>query len=158
MAYSTEEKAKALMALVSNQLDFYQTADETGISHMTLRRWWREEGQSNFELVELLQNAATSMLLVMPQFTSGKDWAIALGIVIDKLAMLTGIDSGKGEGVTVNVSNTNNNAVLVEAADLGAMLQEAEGALRELERLDVGRETIEGEVVQGEAEKENEGA
>lgn len=97
MAYSDGEKAEALIRLAVNKYDFDLTAEQTGIAARTLRRW--DKNVTKKSVGELLDRAIERMLMAIPREWSGHDWAIALGILIDKWLIMQGEPTVRSESI-----------------------------------------------------------
>lgn len=97
MAYSDQEIAEAMVKLAVNKYDFDKTAKDTGISVRTLRRWDKNAPKKGVS--ELLERAIERILMVIPENMSGKDWAVALGILLDKYQLLRGQPTSRVEAV-----------------------------------------------------------
>lgn len=98
MAYSDAERAEALIRLATNKYNYDKTAEETGITTKTLRRWDKNVPKKG--VFELLERAVWQMLASVPsEWKNGQDWAIALGILIDKLLLMQGEPTQRSESI-----------------------------------------------------------
>jgi hypothetical protein len=88
MAYSDAEVGEALVRLAVNKYDFALTATQTGVSESALKRWAKSEPKKG--VAELLERTIERMLMVIPDKWEGRDWAIALGILLDKWLLVNG--------------------------------------------------------------------
>ena len=88
MAYSDGEVAEALVRLAVNKYDYKLTSDQPGIPARTLRRWDKRVPKKGIQ--DLLDRAISRLLMAVPADMSGHDWAITLGILLDKWLLLQG--------------------------------------------------------------------
>ena len=102
MAYSDGEKAEALIRLAVNRYDFDKTAKETKISAKTIRRW--DKSVPKKSVSDLLDRAITRLLMSIPQTMTGQEWAIALGILLDKWLLTQGEPTARTESIERRVS------------------------------------------------------
>lgn len=102
MAYSDAEVAEALIKLAVNKYDFNKTAKETGYPPQTLRRWNKNVPKKG--VGDLLERAVERMLLHIPTDWSGSNWAIAVGILIDKWLLMQGEPTSRTETVMRDVA------------------------------------------------------
>jgi hypothetical protein len=101
VAYSPEFKASALIRLAENGHDIDGTAAEVGCSPDSLRRW--AAGKSlqmsatkkaefaniaKLTVADYLEQAVKQMLDNIPATMKGNDWAVAIGILLDKWLLL----------------------------------------------------------------------
>lgn len=82
MAYSDGEKAEALIRLAVNRYDFDKTAKELNLPVMTLRRWNKNVPKNG--IADMLERAIEHLLAQIPKDLHGTDWAVTLGILMDK--------------------------------------------------------------------------
>ena len=97
MAYSDTEKAEAVILLAVNKYDYDKTAEALGISAKTLRRWDKIVPKKG--VAELLERAIERMLMHIPADMKGRDWAIALGILMDKWLLGQGMATSRSENI-----------------------------------------------------------
>lgn len=118
--YNDGEVSEALIRLAINKYDYDKTAKDTGISTKTLRRWDKLAPKKG--LSELLERAIERMLMVIPQTMTGQDWAIALGILMDKWLLIQGLPTARTEEVLKRLND-------MGEYDVNAVLDEAEKIL-----------------------------
>jgi hypothetical protein len=135
MAYSDGEKAEAMIRLAFNKYDFDKTSKETGITVKTLRRW--EKNVPKKGVSELLDRAIRHMLANIPTTITGQDWAIALGILMDKWLLLQGEPTARTESVHRQVSELTDD-------EYDSLLEEASGILRKVRRGSSGAASPDG--------------
>lgn len=97
MAYSDIEVTEAMVKLAVNKGDYDKTAKDTGVSERTLKRWAKMAPKKG--VPELLERAIERMLMVIPSNMSGHDWAIALGILMDKWLLIQGEPTERKENI-----------------------------------------------------------
>ncbi len=102
MAYSDGEVAEALIRLSINKYDFDLTAEQSGISKSALKRWARKSPKKG--VADLLDRAIQRMLMVIPKNMNTKDWAIALGILMDKWLLIQGEPTERSESLLRTMS------------------------------------------------------
>lgn len=135
MAYSDGEKAEAMIRLAFNKYNFDKTATETGITAKTLRRWDKKVPKKS--VGDLLDRAVRHMLANIPTAITGQDWAIAMGILMDKWLLLQGEPTARTESIHRQVSELSDD----EYDDL---LEEASGILRKARRDSSGAASSDG--------------
>ena len=119
--YSEAEQAEALVRLAVNRYDYAKTAEQTGISTVTLRRWNKVVPKKS--VPALLERAIERLLMAVPEKLSGDTWAITLGILLDKWLLVQGQATSRTELMRV---------LRVESEDeLSAVIREAERILTE---------------------------
>lgn len=64
------------------------TAEQMGIAESTLRSWERQYPKAT--VPELLDRALAHLLANIPDKWAAKDWAVAVGILLDKYQLLQG--------------------------------------------------------------------
>ena len=101
-AYSEAEIAEALVKLAINKNDFDKTSAETGISTGSLKRW--SKMQRNDSVPVLIEDTIKMLLLNIPDKISGHDWAITLGILLDKYLLINGAPTQRTESINHSVS------------------------------------------------------
>jgi hypothetical protein len=97
MAYSDVEVSEALIKLAINKGDYDLTAEQTGVSLRTLKRWAKMTPKKG--VPELLERAIERMLMVIPTEWKGNQWAIALGILMDKWLLAQGMPTARMENI-----------------------------------------------------------
>ena len=119
MAYDDAFVGEALVRLAQNKYDFDKTADQLSIPVQTLRRWNKKVPKKNTKA--LLERAIERMLINIPETWNGHDWAIAVGILLDKLLLYEGKATQRIEQVFGALSG-------IPDDELDALLREAEAA------------------------------
>lgn len=100
MAYSDKQRESALTALALNKNDYDTTAKQTGISKRTLAQWVADAKNCNKKSVpETLEATLIALLERIPKRMSGKDWGIALGILMDKWLLAQGEPTSRAESI-----------------------------------------------------------
>lgn len=122
MAYSDAEITEAMIRLAVNKYDYKLTASQLGISEKTLRRW--DKNVTKKGVPDLLDRAIERMLMVIPEKWNGQDWAIALGIMIDKWLLMQGEPTSRTETIARHFGN-------LSADELNDVLAEADRILEE---------------------------
>ncbi|GAB4514055.1 MAG: hypothetical protein Kow0047_25800 [Anaerolineae bacterium] len=125
MAYSDAEKAEALIRLALNNYNYQRTSEETGISVMTLRRWNKTVPKKG--VAELLERAVERLLMAIPEDLSGRDWALALGILLDKWLLAQGQPTARSESVLRQVRDLSDDQYYAVIAEAERILAEAAG-------------------------------
>lgn len=97
MAYSDAEITEAMIRLAINKYDYELTSSQLGISDRTLRRW--DNSATKKGVPQLLERAIERMLMVIPEKWTGHDWAISLGILLDKYQLLRGEPTERTENI-----------------------------------------------------------
>lgn len=104
MAYSENEKQEALIRLAINKYNYEMTASDMGIPSRTLRRWDKNVKNVTKNIPGLLERAIQRLLMVIPKEMSGHDWAVTLGILIDKWQLIRGEPTSRTENIFVTLS------------------------------------------------------
>jgi len=97
MAYSDAQRMEAMIRLAINKYNYDLTADQMGITARTLRNW--EKNFPKKGVPELLDRAIERMLMSIPDKWGGQDWAIALGILMDKWLLVHGQPTSRIENI-----------------------------------------------------------
>ena len=119
MAYSDTEATEAMIRLAVNKYDYDKTSEQVGVPVMTLRRWNKNVTKKG--VPELLERAIERLLMVIPERMDANQWAIALGILIDKWLLIQGQATSRTELMRV---------LRIESEDeLSAVIREAERIL-----------------------------
>ncbi|MFH1605529.1 MAG: hypothetical protein ABIH03_16665 [Pseudomonadota bacterium] len=126
MAYSDVERAEAIVRLAVNQYDFEKTAEQTGVSIRSLRGWAKNSPKKG--IPELLERAIERMLMVIPKNMTGNEWAIALGILMDKWLLMRGQATVRTESVSRQISELNNDDYAEVIAEAERILAETAGS------------------------------
>ena len=127
--YSEAEVGEALIKLAVNKHDIKKTAKEIGISEKTLRRWANDAPKKG--IGDLLERAIERMLLHIPTDWRGHDWAVALGILMDKWLLMQGEATARTEAIVTSAQSLTpeeRNAVLAEADRILASAGKGGGA------------------------------
>lgn len=118
MAYSDAFVTEALIRLAINKYDYAKTAEQLQIPERTLRRWENDENVLKKSVPDLLDRAIERMLMVIPDKWNGHDWAVSLGILLDKYLLLQGEPTNRTENLIrglKDVSQDDRDAVIKEA-------------------------------------------
>jgi hypothetical protein len=132
MAYSDAFVTECMIRLAVNKYDYEKTAEQTGVPSHTLRRW--DKSVIKKGVPELLIRAIERMLSVIPDRWEGHDWAISLGILMDKWLLMQGEATNRTESIVRGLKD-------VTTDERDAIIKEAERILTEA----VGRGTSSGE-------------
>uniref|UniRef100_A0A6M3KKH3 Putative DNA binding, helix-turn-helix domain containing protein n=1 Tax=viral metagenome TaxID=1070528 RepID=A0A6M3KKH3_9ZZZZ len=97
VVYEPSERAEAIIRLAINKYDYNKTAKELGVSPSTLRRW--ERAVPSLGIEEYLERAIARLLIIIPTQWSGRDWGIAIGILMDKWLLCQGAPTSRTESV-----------------------------------------------------------
>ena len=95
MAYNEEEIAEVLISLALNRYNVSKTEEETGVSSRTIRRWAKNATKKG--VPELLERAVEQLLMKIPDKMTGEEWAVALGILMDKWLLMQGQATSRTE-------------------------------------------------------------
>lgn len=95
--YSDAERTEAIILLAINKYDFKKTSKELGMTVKTLRNWEKKYPKKG--VPELLERAIERMLMHIPSNMRAKDWAIALGILLDKWLLGQGMATSRSENI-----------------------------------------------------------
>ena len=95
--YSDAERAEAVIKLAVNKYNYQKTADAVGVPIRTLRRWDKSIPKKG--VGDLLERAIQRLLMALPEKMSGKDWAITLGILMDKWFLMQGEPTERTESI-----------------------------------------------------------
>tara|TARA_Y100000310_G_C20078403_1_gene532646 strand:- start:98 stop:502 length:405 start_codon:yes stop_codon:yes gene_type:complete len=128
MAYSDAEKAEALICLALNKHSYEKTAEQTGISDRSLRRFAKTATKNG--VPQLLERAIERLLMLIPENLGGQDWAITLGILMDKWLLLQGLPTERTEGILRRIEemhDTELDDVLTEAERILARTEDSGG-------------------------------
>lgn len=126
MAYSDKERTEAMVRLAINKYDYHKTADELGINHQSLRNW--EKQYAEIAVPEMLDRAVNLFLAAAPYQKPDKDWAVTIGILLDKWLLLQGEATSRSESFIHGIENISDEErqqviararEIVEAAGLG---------------------------------------
>ena len=116
MAYSDAFVNEAMIRLAVNKYDYDKTAEQMGVTSRSLRNW--EKNFTKKGIPDLLDRAIERMLSVIPDSWDGHDWAVALGILIDKWLLLQGEPTNRTENILRGLKDVNpddRNAIVAEA-------------------------------------------
>jgi len=96
--YSDAEVSEALILLAVNKYNYDKTSETLGIPPQTLRRWNKVVPKKG--VAELLERAIQRMLMHIPKDWKGNEWAVALGILMDKWLLVQGKATSREETLT----------------------------------------------------------
>lgn len=125
MAYGDIEKAEALIKLAQNRYDLDRTARETGISRSSLKRWLKNEPKKS--VFELLERAIQQLLMSIPTTMTGQEWAIALGILLDKWLLAQGEPTSRAETIERRIGDLSDDEYDQLLSQARSILDEAAG-------------------------------
>ena len=125
MAYSDVEKAEALIRLAVNRYDLDRTARETGVSRSSLKRWLKNEPKKS--VFELLERAIERLLMNIPTAMTGQEWAIALGILLDKWLLAQGEPTSRAETIERRIGDLSDDEYDQLLSQARSILDEATG-------------------------------
>ena len=97
MAYSDLEVSEAIIKLAINKGDYIKTSEDTGVGTTTLKRWAKMSPKKG--VPELLERAIERMLMQIPPDMKARDWAISLGILMDKWLLAQGMATSRTENL-----------------------------------------------------------
>jgi len=126
VVYEPSERAEAIIRLAVNKYDYGKTATELGVNPKTLRRWEKDVPALGIE--EYLERAISRLLLIIPTKWNGKDWGIAIGILMDKWLLIQGAPTSRVESVVKSfetLEEEERNAVVERARQIIAGLSES---------------------------------
>ena len=133
MAYSDAEVAEALIRLAVNKYDYDKTAKETGYPPQTLRRWNKSVPKKG--VGDLLERAIERMLMHIPTDWRGHDWAVAVGILMDKWLLMQGEPTERTENIQREVARLN-------PSERDELLAEAKSIIERAKRRAAGAGTV----------------
>jgi hypothetical protein len=132
MAYSDAFVTECMIRLAVNKYDFDKTAEQMGVTARSLRNW--EKSFPKKGVPELLCRAIERLLSVIPEKWDGHDWAVSLGILMDKWLLLQGEATNRTESIVRGLKD-------VTTDERDAIIKEAERILTET----MGRSSAPGE-------------
>lgn len=118
--YSDTEQAEAMVRLAVNKYNYTQTSEQTGIPEKTLRRW--DKLGIKKTVPQLLERAIERMLMNIPADWKGNDWAIALGILMDKWLLVQGKATSRTESSVMTMLQN------IPDSELNELIREFEAA------------------------------
>ena len=118
--YSDAFVTEALIKLAVNRYDYEATSAELGVPARTLRRW--DKNVLKKGVPELLERAIERMLMVIPTEWKGNQWAIALGILLDKWLLAQGMPTARMENIITRLAE-------LKPDEYGDVIAEAERIL-----------------------------
>jgi hypothetical protein len=142
MAYSAEAIAKALVLLAAYQNNYDKAAKEAGVSVRSLKRWASgeqsaknadtgdknarnaESGTKNQTVAEGIETAIRTLLAAVPQM-DGHDWAVALGILLDKWLLVNGQPTARTESLTRQVNELSDDEYRTAIAEAERIIADA---------------------------------
>jgi len=101
--YSDAFRAEALIRLAINKYDYDLTAEQIGVTARSLRNW--EKVFPKKGVAELLDRTIERLLSIIPENMNGHDWAVAIGILMDKWLLLQGEATSRHETITTRLDN-----------------------------------------------------
>lgn len=116
MSYSDVEVAEALIRLAANKYDFNKTAEELKLPPQTLRRWNKSVPKKG--VGDLLERAIERLLMNVPEGLKGNDWAVTIGILMDKWLLMQGEPTSRTEGIfrgLESLSDADRQSIVAEA-------------------------------------------
>lgn len=123
MAYSDAFRTEALVRLAVNKFDYDKTAEQMGVTVKTLRAW--EQKYPKKTVPELLERAIERMLMNIPSDWRGNDWAVAMGILMDKWLLTQGKATARTDATVTNILES------IPEDDRERVIEEAERILSE---------------------------
>ena len=120
MAYTEAFRTEALVRLAINGHDYDKTAEELGVASRSLRNW--ETQMPRMTIPELLDRAIEKLLAIVPTTMPAKEWAIALGILLDKYLLLQGEPTSRSETLLRSLG-------VDDTTEFDAIVREAEAIL-----------------------------
>jgi len=104
VAYSDAEKGEALIMLAINFYDFEKTSASLGMAENTLRAWDKKsteiaQKKDRFDTADLLERAVQRILMSIPKPVTLHEWAITVGILLDKVALFQGMPTQRAESI-----------------------------------------------------------
>lgn len=125
--YSDEQIAAAIIKLAYNQYNYEMTASDTGVPVGTLKRWNATSVVPKLNISVLLERTIGRLLENMPTQWQGNEWAVAVGILIDKWLLSQGHPTAKGEVFVRKIGGLNENELAAVFSEVESILQEARG-------------------------------
>lgn len=133
--YSDDDKVGVLLMLEAagypyNQYAMKRVSDETGVPHSTLRTWAKNlhgappakvYERKKGELTERLREAAdllANRIIEIADTGDLKETATALGIIVDKLQLLSGEQPTQNINQRIVIEYGDNEDIVAEAADV----------------------------------------
>ena len=96
--YSDMFVQEAMIKLAINKYNYDKTAEDLGeVTPRTLRNWEKDFVKKG--IPELLERSIERMLMVIPQDMKARDWAISLGILMDKWLLAQGMATSRTENL-----------------------------------------------------------
>jgi len=123
-SYSDAFRSEAVIKLMINRYDYNKTAAEFKIPERTLRNWEKDFPKKG--IGDLLDRAIERLLSNIPEFKRGSDWAIALGILLDKWLLMQGEPTQRTESFVRTfgeLTDAERTAVVEEAERIIASLR-----------------------------------
>jgi hypothetical protein len=122
--YSDAFRNEAMIKLAINKFNYDKTAKDLGdVTPRTLRNW--EKNFVKNGVPELLERAIKRMLMIIPSNMRGDDWAIAIGILMDKWLLMQGQATSRTETILSTLSSIPND-------ELDSLIAEFESAARDV--------------------------
>ena len=130
--YSDNQITESVIRLAINKYDYELTSEQLGIPSRTLRRWDKDVIKKG--VPELLERAIERMLASIPADWSGRDWAIALGILMDKWLLIQGEPTARTESIFTALQE-------IPEDELDALIREFEEAAKTIATSENGKDT-----------------
>jgi len=125
MAYGDLEKAEALIRLAVNHYDYPKTAGELDISIPSLRRWNRTVPKKG--IGQLLERAIEQLLMRIPEKFNGQEWAVTVGILMDKWLLAQGQATSRTESIERRIGQMTDDEYYNAIDEAERILAEAAG-------------------------------
>lgn len=134
--YTDVMRTEAMILLAVHHYDFDAVSQIMKVPPKVLRRWNREvSAEAQIPIKDLLERAIRQLLGHMPENMSGKDWGVALGILMDKYLLMSGLPTSRTQILGKGFFGLNDN-------ELSLVLTEAEriisGSIRDVLETDEG--------------------
>lgn len=102
--YTEAEIADTLVKLAVNKGNLKKTSAETGVSTMTIYRWQKNQvpAAGSESVAVMVESVVKHLLSNIPDKMSGHDWAITLGILLDKYMIMQGGVNSRTENININ--------------------------------------------------------
>jgi hypothetical protein len=120
MAYSETFITETIVRLAVNRFDYDKTAEQMGVTARTIRNW--EKNFPKKGVPELLERAIERLLMVIPSDMKGNDWAVALGILMDKWLLVNGQATQRTENLIGSIND-------LPEEEKSAIIREAENII-----------------------------
>jgi len=127
-SYTDNFKTEALVRLAICGYDYDKAAADLGVHPNTLRNWERQSAK--IAIPELLDRAIERLLSSIPEKMPAREWAIALGILLDKYLLLQGEPTSRSETLlrSLGVDDTTEFDAIVREAEAILAARDSGGA------------------------------